>query len=53
MKVDTLEPGDILHVKLGIINMGDGMPPWIPTEDDKTAAKKSLRQPYPQECMSS
>ena len=25
-----LKPGDILVVKLGIQNMGDGLPPWLP-----------------------
>ena len=28
-----IEPGDILHVKLGG-EIGDGQPPWIPTPED-------------------
>jgi hypothetical protein len=30
VKVLKLEPGDILVAKLGIANMGEGLPPWIP-----------------------
>lgn len=30
----NVQEGDILMVKVGVENMGDRMPPWIPTEDD-------------------
>lgn len=32
--VVTLQPGDILHVRVGIIDMGDGQAPWIPSPDE-------------------
>ncbi len=34
VKVLRLEPGDILVAKLGIVDMGEGLPPWIPSVTD-------------------
>lgn len=30
----------ILHVKMGIMDMGDGLPPWIPTQQECDDVKK-------------
>ena len=29
-----LAPGDLLHVRVGIENMGDYLPPWIPSDEE-------------------
>jgi hypothetical protein len=30
----SLAPGDVLHIQLGIQDMGDGLPPWLPTPEE-------------------
>ena len=42
VKVLKLEPGDILVAKLGIVDMGDGMPPWIPTLSELESVRDGL-----------
>lgn len=32
--IPCLEPGDILHVRVGVEDLGDGMGPWIPSKKE-------------------
>lgn len=34
-----LEPGDILHVKVGVNDLGDGQGPWIPGPEEIQEAR--------------
>lgn len=43
-----LQPGDVLHVKVGIENMGDGMPPWIPSPDELEYTQKTFEPLLPE-----
>jgi hypothetical protein len=42
-----LRPGSILHIHLGIRDMGDGMPPFIPSSDDIYATKHDWEKLVP------
>jgi hypothetical protein len=41
-RVLDLKPGDILHVQLGIADMGDGAP-WIPSQEEIHRAAEDWR----------
>jgi hypothetical protein len=34
-----LREGDILHIKMGIMDMGGGLPPWIPGSDEMAGTR--------------
>jgi|SRR5208283_5919458 len=42
------EPGDILVVKLGIMDMGDSLPPWIPTLAELESVRDDLERVIPE-----
>jgi len=44
----TVKPGDVLHVRMGIIDMGDGMPPWIPDPEQLDKVKQELEAVLPE-----
>lgn len=41
------EPGDIVIAKLGIMDMGDGLPPWIPTPHELASLRDDLERVLP------
>lgn len=45
--MNGLKAGDILHVKLGTADMGDGLPPWLPTLQECEEAKKEWEAVVP------
>jgi len=48
VKVIKPQPGDIVVAKLGLADMGDGMPPWIPTVDELIATRDELELVMPE-----
>jgi hypothetical protein len=48
VKVLKLEPGDILVAKLGLADMGEGLPPWIPTLTELEYARDDLSLVVPE-----
>lgn len=46
-RVVTLRKGDILHVKIGIADMGDGRGPWVPSNDELDGLRKQLQDQFP------
>ena len=53
VKVMHLEPGDTLMVKVGIKDMGDGLPPWLPDHHELELVRDDLERVMPEgvECM--
>lgn len=47
MKLVELEPGDILHVRVGMDDLGGGQGPWIPGNPDLEETKKALEDLLP------
>ena len=43
-----VKSGDTLHVRVGIEDMGDGQPPWIPGPDELDQIKEELEQYVPE-----
>jgi hypothetical protein len=39
---------DILHVRLGISDMGDGLPPWLPTAEEMENVRKQFEAIVPE-----
>jgi hypothetical protein len=48
VKVIKPQPGDIIVAKLGIVDMGEGMPPWIPNVDELVMAREDLELVLPE-----
>lgn len=49
VKVIKPQPGDIVVAKLGIMDMGDGMPPWIPGVEELVMAREDLELVLPKD----
>ena len=47
VSVLKLEPGDILAIKLGITNMGDGLGPWIPSTNELKYVRDDVNRILP------
>jgi hypothetical protein len=45
----TLLPGDLIHVQLGILDLGDGMPPWIPSQGDMEHTRERWEAALPKD----
>lgn len=46
--VRGLRAGDILHISVGILNMGDGQPPWIPGPEELGSAVAHWQKVVPE-----
>lgn len=44
----VVQPGDVVHLRIGIMDMGDGLPPFIPGEDELKHAKEEFQQVLPE-----
>lgn len=44
----TLKPGDILHIKVGIMYMGDNQPPWLPGPHELVEAEEKFKAVVPE-----
>lgn len=49
VKAFQVKPGDTLHVRVGINDMGDGLPPWIPEPDQLEQIKNELEAYLPED----
>lgn len=47
-RLGELKPGDILHVRVGINDMGDGMPPFIPGPEELDWHRRELEPIVPE-----
>jgi hypothetical protein len=47
VRVFKVQPGDVLHVRVGIEDMGDGIGPWIPTPDEVDHVKEEVEAHLP------
>lgn len=43
-----VKPGDTLHVRVGIPDMGDGQPPWVPSQNDLDPIRDELEGLVPE-----
>jgi hypothetical protein len=46
-RLGELKPGDVLHVRVGITDMGDGMPPFIPGPEELDFHRKEVEAVVP------
>jgi hypothetical protein len=50
MKFEPIQvkSGGILHVKVGLTNLGDGQGPWMPSPDDLESVRTEIEQAIPE-----